>query len=368
MTASRLRATVSFDLDDLWTYLKTRGDASWASYPTYLPVVVPRALALLNELKLPITFFVVGRDAARPENADLLRALAAEGHEIGNHSYEHDCWLHRYQPEQLEDDIHRAEEAIEAATGRRPVGFRGPGFSWSVTLLEVLAARGYRYDASTLPTIVGPLARLYFLRTARLTPEQRKEREALFGSSSDALRPLNPYRWSLASGRRLLEVPVTTMPLTRLPFHLSYLIYLSSYSWYAMAAYLETSLAFCRATRVEPSFLLHPLDLLGASEAPGLQFFPGMGLSPERKADVFRYAIRRIQRHFEPITLESLTAELAGNAALPLRSAERALGSSSRPGADTAPGSPQAAAASLQFRLRPPESLTHADPEVYRET
>ncbi len=313
MTTDRLRATVSFDLDDLWTYLKTRGDSSWASYPTYLPVVVPRALALLDELNLPVTFFVVGRDAARPENAGLLRALASAGHEIGNHSFEHDCWLHRYQPEQLEDDIRRAENAIENATGRRPLGFRGPGFSWSVTLLEVLANRGYRYDASTLPSIVGPIARLYFLRTAHLTPEQRHEREALFGSFSDALRPLDPYRWSLASGRRLLEVPVTTMPLTRLPFHLSYLIYLSSYSWYAMAAYLETSLALCRACRVEPSFLLHPLDLLGSSDAPGLEFFPGNALSPERKADVFRHSIRRIQRHFELVTLESFTDDLVRN-------------------------------------------------------
>jgi len=131
MTAPRLRATVSFDLDDLWTYLKTRGDQSWVSYPTYLPVIVPRALALLDELELPITFFVVGRDAARAQNAALIGALASGGHEIGNHSYEHDCWLHRYEPEQLEDDIRRAEDAIESATGRRPRGFRGPGFSWS---------------------------------------------------------------------------------------------------------------------------------------------------------------------------------------------------------------------------------------------
>ena len=366
MTAPRLRATISFDLDDLWTYLKTRGNRSWVSYPTYLPVIVPRALALLDELKVPITFFVVGRDAARPQNSELLRALASGGHEIGNHSYEHDCWLHRYQPQQLENDIRRAEEAIESATGRRPQGFRGPGFSWSVRLLEVLAARGYRYDASTLPTIVGPFARLYFLRAAQLTPEQRREREALFGSFSDAMRPLVPYRWKLASGRRILEVPVTTMPVTRLPFHLSYLVYLSSYSWYAMAAYLETSLALCRAWRVEPSFLLHPLDLLGPSEAPGLQFFPGMTVSIQRKAEVFRHAIRRIRRHFRVVTLESLTDDLAKDITLSIRDPEGSFDSNSR--ASLVTGGAETAPASLPFGLRPPESLTHADPEVYRET
>jgi hypothetical protein len=325
MPRPRLKATISLDLDDLWTYLKTRGDPAWAAYPTYLPVIVPRVLELLREMQIHITFFVVGRDAAVPANAPLMRQLVTDGHEIGNHSYEHDCWLHLHPRAHLEADIRNSEDAIEQASGRRPKGFRGPGFSWSTDLLEVLGARGYQYDASTLPTIVGPLARAYFLWSAHLTKEQRKERAALFGSFADALRPVDPYQWTLSSGRRLLEVPVTTMPATRLPFHLSYLIYLASYSWPMMVAYLEAALLACRACRVEPSFLLHPLDLLGPSEAPGLEFFPGMSLSAERKAAVFRHALGRIQHHFQVVTLESFTAELTARQALPRRTPHRAL-------------------------------------------
>ena len=33
--------SLSLDLDDMWTYLKTHGDAGWQEYPSYLATVVP---------------------------------------------------------------------------------------------------------------------------------------------------------------------------------------------------------------------------------------------------------------------------------------------------------------------------------------
>ena len=85
------------------------------------------------------------------------------------------------------------------------------------------------------------------------------------------LRPVAPYKWRLPSGRSLLEIPVTTIPIIKTPFHLSYLLYLSRYSGTAMMAYLRTAIASCRLMGVEPSFLLHPLDLLGGDQAPALK-------------------------------------------------------------------------------------------------
>jgi len=162
----------------------------------------------------------------------------------------------------------------------------------------VLARRGYRYDASTLPTFVGPLARHYFLATARLTPEEAAERGALFGAFGDGFRPLRPYHWELGDGRRLLEIPVTTVPGVRTPFHLSYLLYLAAFSERLMYAYLRSALRLCRLTGVEPSFLLHPPDLLGPGEAPGLEFFPGMRLPAARKRRLFVSVLRAIGEHF----------------------------------------------------------------------
>ena len=296
-------ASVSLDLDNLWSYLKTHGNPEWEARPTYLPQFVPQALEALAELDLRITFFIVGLDAEREENAEALATISQAGHEIGNHSYEHEPWLHRYSREALAQEIERAEEAILAVTGQRPKGFRGPGFSWSPDLLSILAARGYDYDASTFPTFLGPVARAYYFWTARLSKSQRQDREALFGTMREGLRPLAPYRWQLDGDRTLLEIPVTTAPLVRTPFHLSYLLYLSRWSEALAVGYLRSVLALCKASGLAPSFLLHPLDLLGVEDAPALRFFPGMDLPGGRKARLFRRVLGLLSRHFDIVTM-----------------------------------------------------------------
>ena len=45
-------ASLSLDLDNKWSYMKTHGDSGWDTYPSYLDVVVPRVLAFLKERDL----------------------------------------------------------------------------------------------------------------------------------------------------------------------------------------------------------------------------------------------------------------------------------------------------------------------------
>lgn len=159
-------ASLSLDLDNQWSYMKTHGDPAWQQFPSYLDVAVPRILEFLAARKLTISFFIVGQDAALERNRAPLRALADAGHEIGNHSFNHEPWLHLYDEAQLDAELARAEQHIEAATGVRPVGFRGPGFSLSNTTLKVLAKRGYLYDATVFPNLLNPLRALTSLRPA----------------------------------------------------------------------------------------------------------------------------------------------------------------------------------------------------------
>ena len=51
-------ASMSLDLDNKWSYLKTHGESGWESFPSYLSVVVPRILEFLDEFDLKITFFI----------------------------------------------------------------------------------------------------------------------------------------------------------------------------------------------------------------------------------------------------------------------------------------------------------------------
>src|SRR3989449_7180685 len=198
MTTGKPIASLSLDLDNKWSYLKTHGGPGWERLPSYLDLVVPRVLDFLKARNLTITVFVVGQDAAVAKNRELLRAIADSGHEIGNHSFHHEPWLHLYSAREIDAEIHNAEEHIECATGRRPRGFRGPGFSLSPDTLRVLSRRGYHYDASTFPTFLGPLARAYYLWNTRgLSRQEREKRNKLFGSASEGFRPVRPYFWEL---------------------------------------------------------------------------------------------------------------------------------------------------------------------------
>ena len=343
MTDTRPLASVSLDVDNLWSYLKTHGDPGWESRPSYLDSFFPPLLDTLDELGLRITFFCVGVDAAQPRNRPAFQSLIGRGHEIGNHSFQHEPWLHLYPRDRLQADISEAEDALAQATGVRPIGFRGPGYSWSRDLLEVLADRGYLYDASTLPTYIGPLARAYYFWTARLTPAQRAERKQLFGSFRDGLRPVKPYRWSLSGGRSLLEIPVTTMPVLKAPFHLSYLLYLARVSESLMMSYLRTALAACRAWGVGPSFLLHPLDVLGGDQVKELAFFPGMDLSGARKMDLFRKVLRALGERYRLVGMSQHARSILEQPGLPMASALDGRPSASR---EPLAGSRQSAVAS----------------------
>jgi peptidoglycan/xylan/chitin deacetylase (PgdA/CDA1 family) len=314
-SGTRPLASVSLDLDNQWSYMKTHGDAGWDAFPSYLDVVVPRVLDFLAKRSLTITFFVVGQDAALDRNREPLAALSAAGHEIGNHSFHHEPWLHRYSREQVDDEIARAEEHIERATGRRPIGFRGPGFSVSPAVLDVLVRRGYRYDASTFPTFIGPLARAYYFMTSKLPADELDKRRALFGTFAQGFRPNRPYLWRTDSGE-LLEIPVTTMPLFRVPIHVSYLLYLGGASPVLAQAYFRFALTLCRLSGTQPSLLLHPLDFLGCDDTTALSFFPGMGLRHERKLGLVSMALTELARHYELVTMQRHAAAVA---ARPLR-------------------------------------------------
>lgn len=331
-------ASLSLDLDNKWTYLKTHGESGWEHWPSYFDVVVPRFLEVFRELGLRVTVFVVGQDAALEQNGPALASIVAAGHEIGNHSFAHNPWLHLYSAQDFEEELSEAEQALELSTGARPIGFRGPGYSCSPTVLSSLAHRGYQYDASTLPTFLGPLARTYYFLTARLSREERARRRRLFGGYREGLQPLKPYWWHCDDGRcddrrrddgrcddgrcddpasgadeptRLLEIPVTTMPLFRTPIHLSYLLFLRQFSALAAWSYWRLAMTLCRLTATAPSLLLHPLDFMGASDDADLAFFPAMRLEAPVKIAFVRDILADFARRYQVVPMGEYAAAVA---------------------------------------------------------
>ena len=300
------------DLDNKWCYMKTRGDAGWETFPSYLDTAVPRIIDFLKERGLNITFFVVGQDAALEKNTEAISQIPAAGHEVANHSFRHEPWLHLYSKEELIEELQKTEDALEKITGVKPKGFRGPGYSVSPTVLEVLADRGYEYDCSILPTYIAPLARaFFFMKSPGMSAEEREKLKKLYGKFSDGFQTLKPYEWQVGE-RKIIEIPVTTLPLLKTPVHATYLIYLSTFSKFAARSYWKMALKMCKATGVQPSLLLHPLEFLSGEDIPELKFFPGMNLPIEEKLELVSEVLEEYQRNFEVVSMQQHAQIAAG--------------------------------------------------------
>lgn len=96
-------------------------------------------LDVLREHGVKATFFVCG--AAAERHPELVRRIAAEGHEIGNHTYSHP-YLHLQSRELIAAEIDRTQAVLERIVGRRPTMFRPPfGVRW-FPLWPLLKERG----------------------------------------------------------------------------------------------------------------------------------------------------------------------------------------------------------------------------------
>ncbi len=154
------------------------------------PALTRAVLDFLDARDVRGTFFVVGETAvAHPE---LVREVAARGHEIGLHGWRHQP-LTELAPEAFRADAVRGKAVLEDLAGVPVVGFRAPTFSlvpdsrWAP---EVLTEVGFTYSSSVLPA-----------------------RSPLFGDPS---LPTSPFRWQ--SGLVELPCPVARVRGIGLPY------------------------------------------------------------------------------------------------------------------------------------------------------
>ncbi len=97
------------------------------------------------------TFYIVGEIAL--SHPKLVRDIAAAGHEIGSHSWDHQR-LHRLTPERFREDLHKSVNTLQEVAGVPVLGYRAPTFSVTPTTswaVDVLAESGLKYDSSVFP-------------------------------------------------------------------------------------------------------------------------------------------------------------------------------------------------------------------------
>lgn len=104
-----------------------------------------------DRFRIKATIFFAGRFAeAHP---DLVRDCFQRGHQLGTHGWAHgaleeDEDFRAASYEQQRQWVRRATDAVEKASGIRPVVFRAPNLWMSETTLRVLEEEGYYYDSS----------------------------------------------------------------------------------------------------------------------------------------------------------------------------------------------------------------------------
>lgn len=109
------------------------------------PSLTPKLLDMLRARGLRATFYLIGNRVV--QWPDIVRRIAAEGHEIGNHSWSHPN-LANYSDAKVMDEIDRTSDAIFKVTGRPPVTFRPPYGAFTRRQRLML------YEARNLPTIL----------------------------------------------------------------------------------------------------------------------------------------------------------------------------------------------------------------------
>lgn len=146
---ARLAVALSFDSDhetiDLRFGGHSHGKLSQGQYGARRGS--PRILKLLERHGVPATFFMPAVSGLlHPEEA---RAVVAEGHELGIHS-----WIHEFNSRldhATERDLAlRAADTLETLSGRRPVGMRTASWDFSPWTLKIIREMGLLYDSSLM--------------------------------------------------------------------------------------------------------------------------------------------------------------------------------------------------------------------------
>ena len=141
---------LSFDIEE-WYLEKILHEGRSYKYQQFDETLI-RVLDNLERLGIKATFFCVGKLAE--DYPQVIRDIAARGHEIGCHSNEH-TWLNKMTESQLKLDTTTAIKLLEDIAGQSVVSYRAPAFSitqenkWAI---DVLAECGIENDASIFPT------------------------------------------------------------------------------------------------------------------------------------------------------------------------------------------------------------------------
>jgi polysaccharide deacetylase family protein (PEP-CTERM system associated) len=143
---------LTIDFEDWYQGLEIP-HTQWAGFQDRIGFAGRRLLEILGQTETRATFFVLGYVAE--QHPELVRRIAAAGHEIGTHGFSHTL-IYTQTPEVFRQEMERAIGFLEDLTGKKVLGHRAPFFSItknSLWALDILGELGIRYDSSIFPVL-----------------------------------------------------------------------------------------------------------------------------------------------------------------------------------------------------------------------
>ncbi|MDR1493294.1 MAG: DUF3473 domain-containing protein [Planctomycetaceae bacterium] len=152
-TTEKINA-MTIDVEDYYqvaAFEKVVSPQDWEQWESRTVANTRKILQILESYRVKATFFVLGYEAER--RPELVREIAAAGHEIGSHGYAHQL-AYKQSENVFREDVRRARKLLRDLSGQEVLAYRAPSFSIGKRTVwgrRVLAEEGYKYDSSVFP-------------------------------------------------------------------------------------------------------------------------------------------------------------------------------------------------------------------------
>lgn len=291
--------TIQVDLDGLWTNLKYYGYDCDVSIDPIFKTSIPRFLELFEKYDIKATFFLIGKDGGISEKAALIKQLSKAGHEVANHTYSHVFGFRNLSSAEKFKEIKKGEKIIKRITGKKPVGFKAPGYDLDVETLKILSNEGYKYDSSIIPTFVYPL----IMKVNRLISGGIKRTHGpkwgwMFAQNK-IYNPSLKCEWKKGK-MDITELPCSVMPILRWPYHATFAARLG-------LPYFKIGYYLTKKTRSNLNYEFHAVDLSDDFQQKKCPFkITNLG----RRTNICKNIVKQISRDYEVVTSREFVERL----------------------------------------------------------
>jgi len=143
-----------------------------------------RSDSFFKSLGVKATYFCVGNELNNKINASVIKNSFDSGNGIANHTYNHPFGLCELSNEKIKEEISLCDKTLTTIIGKKPIGFRTPGYAVNTQIINTLEELGYKYDSSA----GWPLMHAAIKTTALLKPITGNKMQIGFGETNSGFK------------------------------------------------------------------------------------------------------------------------------------------------------------------------------------